>query len=99
MNLLHHRVDVKDGSRCGRHVVVGGRFFAVISKRTTGVLLEIGLNLSLELVDCAEAGYAGAAGALGLLLLLSLFVLDNLFPVGTGKEHEVKLVFVFTAVV
>lgn len=67
------------------------------------LLLKIGLDLSFELHVCWEVANSGTRGAICLhdiwCVLLGIFVLNNLFPIGTGKEHKVELVFVFVGVV
>lgn len=73
------------------------RLFAVILEGSA-LALETGLNLSLELINRREVGYSGSAGALRVSILVGFFVLDNLFPICAGQEHEVKLVLVFTSV-
>jgi len=101
-HLLHHRVDVQNHFRIELLLFISGALSKVVLERTADRLvhlLEIGFNLSLELADGREARNTGSGDAFSQVVLLGLFVLNNLFPVGTCQEHEVELVLIFTTVV
>ena len=102
-HFLHHRVDVQNRFGIELVLFISGALIKVVLERTADkllLLLEIGFNLSLELVDGREATDSGSGGAFRRVgVLVGLFVLNNLFPVGARQEHEVKLVLILTAVV
>ena len=65
-HLLHHRVDVQNRSGIELLLFISGALLKVVPERTADrlvLLLEIGFNLSLELIDGREARNSGTGGA------------------------------------